>query len=68
MFLLSISAISALGQQSNLQLWLPNGKWSFGIYPYHVSGGQDFPVAVGSVDMGVGATKVGVVLQYFSSA
>lgn len=65
LFLLGISALSVFGQQSNLQLWLPNGKWSFGIHPYRGSGGQGFPVVVGSVtsevDMGVGATKVGVV-------
>lgn len=64
--LITISTTNAvLGQQRNPLIKLPDGNWSFGIYPYHGSDGQDFPVVVGQVtseiDAGVGATKVGIV-------
>ncbi len=55
---------TALGQQRNPLIKLPDGNWSFGIYPYHGLDGQDFPVSVwqvtSEIDAGVGATKVGI--------
>lgn|SRR5215204_375395 len=56
---------AALGQQSNPLTKLPDGNWSFGIYPYHGSDAQDLPVVVGlvtsEIGAGAGATRVGVV-------
>lgn len=54
----------ARGQQRNPLIRLPDGNWSFGIYPYHGPGGENFPVVVGQVtselDAGAGVTKVGI--------
>ena len=69
MWLVLLLAISttdaALGQQNNPLTKLPDGNWSFGIYPYHGPDAQDFPVAVGLVTSeiaaGAGATRVGIV-------
>jgi hypothetical protein len=63
--LFTLSTTHVLGQQNNPLLKTPNGNWSFGIYPYHGSDKQDFPVGVwqvtSEVDAGVGATKIGIV-------
>ncbi|MGH9949936.1 MAG: hypothetical protein ACRD6X_22435 [Pyrinomonadaceae bacterium] len=60
-----ISTTDIFGQQNNPLLKTPNGNWSFGIYPYHGSDKQNFPVGVwqvtSEIDAGVGATSIGIV-------
>lgn len=61
----TILTTDSFGQQKNPLLKPPDGNWTFGIYPYHGSDSKDLPVTVGlvssEVDVGVGATKVGIV-------
>lgn len=63
--LFAVSTTVVFAQQNNPLLKTPNGSWSFGIYPYHGSDKNDFPVGVwqvtSEIDAGVGATKIGIV-------